>query len=84
MVAATATASARAETVIASATVWPDARPPTARTTTQAMLEITPPASSAQPAPAAPAPNRVKRRNRYAAARPGPASGMETDIAFAA
>ena len=71
--------------MIACATVRPDARPATARTTTQVVAEITPPASSVQPAPAAAAePNRVKRRKRYAAARPGPASGTETDIAFAA
>ena len=80
----TASASARAGTVTASTRVRPDASPPAASSTTQAAAEITPPASSVQPAPAAPAPNRVKRRKRYAAARPGPASGTETDIAFAA
>jgi hypothetical protein len=34
-------ASARAGTVIASATVWPDAGPPTARTTTHEVVKIT-------------------------------------------
>jgi len=45
--------------------------------------EITPPASSDQPASGASAPCRVKRRNVKAVARAGPASGTETDTALA-
>ena len=64
MLATVYAANARAGMVIASTTVRPDASPPNASRTTQAAVEITPPASSVQPAPAAPAPNRVKRRKR--------------------
>jgi hypothetical protein len=64
--------------------MFPDASAPPITTRAAAAEEITPPASSDHPASGASAPCRVKRRNVYAVARAGPASGTETDTALAA
>ena len=80
----TATASTPPGTVTAVTSMFPDASPPPTTIRTAAAEEITPPASSDQPASGASAPCRVKRRNVKAVARAGPASGTETDTALAA
>ena len=63
---------------------FPDTSPPPATTRAAAAKENTPPASSDQPASVAPAPCRLNRRKVKAVATSGPASGIETDSAFAA
>jgi hypothetical protein len=77
-------ARARPGTATAATRMFPDASAPPITTRAAAAEEITPPASSDHPASGASAPCRVKRRNVYAVARAGPASGTETDTALAA
>jgi hypothetical protein len=79
-----ATASTPPGTATAATRIFPDASPPPTTTRAAAAEEATPPASSDQPASGASAPCRVKRRKMKPVARPGPASGTETDTALAA
>ena len=73
-----------ARTATAASRTFPDASPAPAATRAAAAEETTQPASSDQPARGASAPCRVNRRNAKAVASSGPASGTETDTAFAA